>query len=250
MEEKKQSPVLEMIYIFAVSIAWIILQVLAILQADAELLANSQYVSGSMITDGSGIAYAGLSVGLIFMFIIRAIFYVVGNHAVAVLWLQFTLHFIGSFLIYRGVRKLFGRVLAVIFYAVALFVPFFLIPVQEVWPFWIVFAGAAFALYLIALIVSACRRRDKDPKENKKQKEKTEQKPEMKQATRPDAKQEINQETKPEDSPKVKLLDNPLPGPKKHVSKVLDYDLQLERMPRVFQRYDIKVSDDDDFDIK
>jgi len=260
MEEKKQSPILEMIYIVAVSVAWVILETLAILQVDTQILANSEYVAGSMITEGSGIAHTDLSVGILFMYVLRAIFYVVGNHAVAVLWLQFALHFIGSFLIYRGVRRLFGRVFAVILYAVMLFVPFIFIPVEEVQPLWFVFAVAAFVVYLVSLVVSACKRKGKDPnvKNEKTPKEKTSnekapKEPQSKEETtnkKQSGSTEEGQDTKQDCIPKVKLLDNPLPGPKKHVSKVLDYDLNLERMPRVFQRYDIKVADDDDFDIK
>lgn len=47
-------------------------------------------------------------------------------------------------------------------------------------------------------------------------------------------------------SGKVKLLDNPLPLPKKHIRKVMDYRVQPEESD---MEYDIEVDEDDDFDI-
>ncbi len=49
-----------------------------------------------------------------------------------------------------------------------------------------------------------------------------------------------------EESPKVKLLDNPLPLPKKHEPKEMDY--KLADVSADYD-YDIDVADDDDFDI-
>lgn len=49
-----------------------------------------------------------------------------------------------------------------------------------------------------------------------------------------------------EAEPKVKFLENPLPLPKKHVKKVLDYDIKLT--PGMYH-YDVEVDDDDDYDI-
>lgn len=46
--------------------------------------------------------------------------------------------------------------------------------------------------------------------------------------------------------PKVKLIENPLPLPKKHVKKVLDFDIELNEGQRDF---DVKVDENDDYDI-
>ncbi len=46
----------------------------------------------------------------------------------------------------------------------------------------------------------------------------------------------------------VTLLENPLPGPKKHVPKTMDYDIN-DVKPQLM-KYDINVKDDDDFDLK
>lgn len=53
------------------------------------------------------------------------------------------------------------------------------------------------------------------------------------------------QEATPEEEPvKVRLLDNPLPVPKKHVKKEIAFDIEDVKM-----EFDISVSEDDDFDI-
>lgn len=49
------------------------------------------------------------------------------------------------------------------------------------------------------------------------------------------------------DKPRVKLLESPLPGPKKHVSRILDYDFKVN--PENCH-YDISVDESDDFDLK
>ncbi len=50
------------------------------------------------------------------------------------------------------------------------------------------------------------------------------------------------------EKPKVKYLDNPLPLPKKHVPKVMDYKVKALDFKNEYE-FDIPVSDDDDFDI-
>ncbi len=50
-----------------------------------------------------------------------------------------------------------------------------------------------------------------------------------------------------EDGRRIKLLDNPLPGPKEHVRKEMDFDLDFEM--EAADDFDIKITDGDDFDI-
>ena len=59
------------------------------------------------------------------------------------------------------------------------------------------------------------------------------------------------EKSEPVKKPAPKLLHNPLPGPKKHVPKVLDYDLiEVEDFEKNYDDYDIEVSEFDDYDIK
>lgn len=71
-----------------------------------------------------------------------------------------------------------------------------------------------------------------------------------------DTEKEVASGIVPEEEPqkpkkKVKLLDNPLLGPKKHVARVLDYDLKEEDLknPKDWE-YDIDTQDQDDFDLQ
>ncbi len=56
--------------------------------------------------------------------------------------------------------------------------------------------------------------------------------------------QEIQEIQEIQETPKVRLLENPLPLPKKHVPKTMDYPMET-----AMEGYDIAVQDDDDFDI-
>lgn len=255
--EKKQSNILEIIFIVDITIAWCVWQVLSILQVDTGILGQSEYVMHSFVGKENVIPASEYGVAWIYMNILRAVFYVVGNHANAVLWLQFAFQFLGAFLLYRGMRKLLGRVAAVILYIGALAIPFLIFPVGIAEPLWVVFLADALIIYLIAALINSVRKR-KVCKEDKNVTDVVKSdvvkpdlvKPDVVKPEMAKPADKTAEQTEKEEKPKVKLLDNPLPGPKKHVSKVLDYDLQLERMPRVFMRYDIKVADDDDFDIK
>ncbi len=61
------------------------------------------------------------------------------------------------------------------------------------------------------------------------------------------AKPENEPETKPgaEEKPKVVYLENPLPLPKQHVSKTLEYDWNVGES----EDFDVDISETDDFDI-
>lgn len=50
-----------------------------------------------------------------------------------------------------------------------------------------------------------------------------------------------------EDGRRIKLLDNPLPGPKKHVRREMDFDLDFEEEEK--DDFDVKIKEDDDFDL-
>lgn len=51
-----------------------------------------------------------------------------------------------------------------------------------------------------------------------------------------------------EDGRRIKLLDNPLPLPKKHIRKEIDFDLDEIEMNHDEKDFDFQVSDSDDFD--
>lgn len=63
-------------------------------------------------------------------------------------------------------------------------------------------------------------------------------------------KAEEKAEENTEQKSEIKFLENPLPGPKKHVAKTLDYDLQEDELPEQELDYDLQIAEDDDFDLK
>lgn len=51
-----------------------------------------------------------------------------------------------------------------------------------------------------------------------------------------------------EDGRKIKLFDNPLPVPKKHVKKEIKFDLDKIDANDVGKDFDFEIGDNDDFD--
>lgn len=114
---------------------------------------------------------------------------------------------------------------------------------QKIWLFYILIFGAAVCLEQCLLPTKCLENSLQDVKEEKRRKEKTQKEETQKEnkVAKPDAEN---------DKPKIKMLENPLPGPKKHVPKTLDYTIQEKDIKNTLMDYDIEVSDDDDFDLK
>ena len=64
-------------------------------------------------------------------------------------------------------------------------------------------------------------------------------------ATVPAAAEQVTEEPAAEVKKPVKLLDNPLPLPKPHVAKEMDYQIDTEDD----MDFDFDIKDDDDFDV-
>lgn len=65
----------------------------------------------------------------------------------------------------------------------------------------------------------------------------------------PESSQADNVKNEPESAeelPQVRFIENPLPLPKKHVRKVLDFDRELQEG---MEEFDLEIAEDDDFDI-
>ena len=57
----------------------------------------------------------------------------------------------------------------------------------------------------------------------------------------------LEEKEKEAEEPKIKFFKSPIPEPKKHVSRVVDYDHEIDEA--LLNDYDIAVGDDDDYDI-
>lgn len=173
---------------------------------------------------------------LIFSYMLKVLFFYAGNNFVAAFWLQFTIIIISVFIIYRGIRKIIHPVITVILTAVILGASFLYVIYFMLNPVCIAFVPAALFLYFICFLVRKCIRRKKKY---------TKADEEVSFDALP-VEEEISAD---EEKREVKLLDNPLPLPKKHVAKIPDYDLRDEDLPDASMKYDIDVPNDDNFDI-
>lgn len=67
---------------------------------------------------------------------------------------------------------------------------------------------------------------------------------------RPERQENIREESKEEmreAGRKVKFIENPLPLPRKHVKKTMDYKIEVAQEQ---MKYDREVREDDDFDLQ
>lgn len=172
----------------------------------------------------------------IFDYMLRALFLLVGNHVVAAFWLQFAIIIIAIFILYRGVRKITHPLITIIAMTVVFTSSLFLFVQIPLNSGCIVFLFLTICFYFISLFVHRHMEKNFESVKNDMEVIVTES---------PDTEEKDVKE----DKPVIKFLDNPLPGPKKHVSKTLDYDLKDEDLANVSMEYDIEVSADDDFDI-
>ncbi|MDE7186715.1 MAG: hypothetical protein K2O13_04320, partial [Lachnospiraceae bacterium] len=65
---------------------------------------------------------------------------------------------------------------------------------------------------------------------------------------KPEEVEPIEEKEEPEDipAPKPRFLENPLPLPKKHVHRQMDYQYTVEEQD---MKFDVEVKEEDDFDI-
>ncbi len=146
-----------------------------------------------------------------------------GNRIEAAGVYQMVLQILWIFLLFTGISLMFGRLAGIISASVLAALPVVLKSILIVWPG--NFYMLNFSLILIVLGMFLRRTGIFDKKmDERKEKEKQMQMEE---------KQDDYVLT--EDGRRIKLLDNPLPLPKKHVRKEMDFDFQ--------------ISDNDDFDI-
>lgn len=172
----------------------------------------------------------------IFDYMLRALFFLVGNHIVAAFWFQFAIIVIAIFILYRGIRKITHPLITVIALTVVFGSSLFLFVLIPLNSGCIVFLFLTICFYFISLFVHRHMEKDLESVKTDVEVNITES-PVI-------AEQDVK-----EDKPVIKFLDNPLPGPKKHVSKTLDYDLKDEDLTNVSMEYDIEVSEEDDFDL-
>ena len=217
---------LEIVFVIAIVVMGTFGYIYFLRQMDLLPLEDNVLIKNSFVGGTLGSVAATYNLELIFAYLLRVLFLFMGNHVEAVVTLQFVMQILAAFVIYRGMRRIFGRVISCILLGAQVGVFLFLLPKTLINPCWMILLCSALIFYFFTLIiVKMCK-----IKENKNI--------------------EIETDTNNiEMAVEVKLLDNPLPGPKKHVSKKLDFDLKDEDLTTVSMEYDIEVSETDDFDL-
>lgn len=126
-------------------------------QAQPELLQQSEYLTGSFVGGTITVSESVYGVRIFYLYVLRALFIFVGNHVVAALWLQLLLYMAGSFLLYRGVRRLSGKTAGVFAFAVLMTVPFWIEAKEAITPLWLEFFLFGTGFYLTAVFLGKRR---------------------------------------------------------------------------------------------
>lgn len=255
MVKKKESShkylwvILEAVFVIAILFLGIFGYVYLFSQVNFPFLEDKALIQNSFVGGTLGSITATYSVEWMFSHVLRTLFLFVGNHVEAVIILQFVMQLLAAFIIYRALRYIVGRILSCTLLAAQIAGYLFLSQNTLLNPCWMVLLLSAIIFYFLILIITkiivkkACKNTMNEIEIMDTVAEaKISEEPMTEETT-----DELNVII--ENKPVIKFLDNPLPGPKKHVSKTLDYDLKDEDLVDVSMEYDIDVSDDDDFDL-
>jgi len=203
---------------------------------------------------------------ILYVYFLRFLFSFLGNHQQIVVGGNILLQLLGVFFFYRGGRRLINRTAALILTAVLGIVSVMNFAVTKdseyhlLWFIW----GLAFWLFSFlrpvvrvvrtkvltkaAVEAEQAKQTEEVPPIPAKDKpeEKEEKKPPQRSAEKPSPTETGPGETRQRE--KVRLIPNPLPLPKKHVKKEMDYAFQP---PRELMRYDLNnYNVTDDYDLK
>ncbi len=157
--------VAELLLVLAGTVGSVIWQLLLLFSVNEEQLAQTDYLVNSFVTGNSAVMKVSYGAEWVFLNMLHVLFLFVGNHVRAALLLQLVLQLAGSILLYRGIRKLYGRVAGVSGFFGMMLVPVFLlwrmgagIVLSEVLkPFWAVYFFFSIGFYLLCSELSAYR---------------------------------------------------------------------------------------------
>lgn len=234
--------ILEVVFVIAIVVMGTFGYIYLLRQMDLSVLEDNALIKKSFVGGTLGSVAVAYNVEWFFSYLLRTLFLFIGNHVEAAITLQFVMQILAAFIIYRGMRRILGRVISGILFGVQVGVYLYLLPKTLINPCWMILLFCALIFYFLTLIFAKCGKR----KENKNIESEMET---NNMETAVEVKVVEESELIIEEKPVIKFLDNPLPGPKKHVSKTLDYDLKDEDLANVSMEYDIEVSEEDDFDL-
>lgn len=157
--------VAELLLVLAGAVGSVICQMLFLFSVKEEQLSQVGYLASSFVTDTPTALNTPYGAEWIFLHMLRLLFLFMGNHARAALVMQLFLQLAGSVLLYRGIRKLYGRVAGVSAFWGMMFLPAFLlwrmgagVVLSEVLqPFWAVYLFFSLGFYMLCGLQSAYR---------------------------------------------------------------------------------------------
>ncbi|MBQ9990805.1 MAG: hypothetical protein IJP31_07675 [Lachnospiraceae bacterium] len=226
-----------------------------------QIVGEGPMVDRAWIRQGHSLSFTELTWENGYLFLLHLLFGFLGNHQVVAVTANIFLQLFGLFLFYRGSRRLTSGVISLGIAGILAIVSIYGFSVVLDSPEHLMWFLGGFGIWLLSFIrpllmaILSIRSKRKAVKAESKvmQKEAGEEiKPEMEAAkVRVEVKPEGEPEkAKPETEtkPAIKLIPNPLPLPKKHVKKEMDYAFEppKERMHYDLNNYNVN----DDYDLK
>ena len=160
--------ILEVVLVVAGTALILALQSGFILSADPNHLAGVEYLKKAYVKDQVSVPVVWHGMEWFYLYVLRAIFWLVGNRGDAALFLQLGLWLAGSFLTYRGVRKNAGRLCGILCFLGLLAVPYDLHMTQVITPLWLQFFLMSLAFYFLNVLFFARSKEDGQKKQTGK----------------------------------------------------------------------------------
>ncbi len=207
---------------------------------------ESVYYDLAKVTDGQGIPAVAHKTEFLYLHLLRLLFVVFGNKFIVAVWLQIVLQVGAGAFLYLAVRKFTKVIPAMILLGVMMLTPMIINRAVILSPENLFLFLISIVIFIFAKILcKTLRFVGKKTKVESAWEDGT-----LEEQLEAMSIEVIDMETEsPEEvaePPKVKFIENPLPLPKKHVKKVLDFDRELEEGQDDF---DIAVDENDDYDI-
>lgn len=122
-------------------------------QAQPELMLQSEYLTDSFVGGSLTVSESVYGVRFYYLYVLRTLFIFLGNHGQAALWLQLFLYVAGSFFLYRGIRRLFGKTAGVFGFTALMMIPFWIETKETITPLWLEFFLFGTGFYLTAVFL-------------------------------------------------------------------------------------------------
>lgn len=240
----------EMILVIALVVAFVAIRIYLLDRNGCEIQGGISFFEAAQVS-GTALPPLGLqnlSVSGVYTYLLHFVLSFFGNRQDAAIWFQNAVYLLGMILFYFAIRIAVGNVLAIPFLAVAALLPTFVFGgdhIRVLEPCVLVWTAIGIALFVLAVIYRLVRgaikkRRKAIPVSS------SEEAAQSVVSRSEETVQNSWEESEPKPRKRTDPIPNPLPGPKKHVKRELDFDIEPEENRLEF---DHKISENDDFDL-